>query len=161
MQLQGTRFGDLEYTPDKVIEFPRGILGFPDHRHFLAIPHPAGGPFAWLQTLEDPALAFPVIDPTLFRPDYRPQVRQEDMAALELASIRDGIFLALCVIPADPSQMRANLVAPVVVNPVARRGMQVVLENTDYKLCHYILQELAERLPKEEEVPQAAAAVGG
>ncbi len=157
MQLEGTRFGDVNYEEDRVLDFPQGILGFPNHHRFLMLPHPGGGPFAWLQSVDEPSLAFPVIDPTLIRPDYLPPVRREDLERLGLAALNEGIFLAICVIPEDPQEMRANLLAPVVVNPSRRLGTQVVLENTDYQVRHYILQELAARTPKKEEAQAAAA----
>ena len=95
MQIQSSRFGWLSVDDDRVITFPRGLLGFPDHSRFALLPASgsaaaAGGAgddgcFYWLQSADDPALAFVVVDPAAFFKDYAVPVR-EDTAA----DLRDG-----------------------------------------------------------------------
>ena len=53
-----TRFGDQEAPVDMIVEFPDGLLGFPDCRRFIIVQNPSGGPFQWLQSIDEPGLAF-------------------------------------------------------------------------------------------------------
>ena len=124
--LSTRRFGDLSIPDTDVYAFPAGIPGFPGLRRFVLLPNPSGGPFQWLQSAERPELAFAVCDPLLFAPDYRVEVRQEDLADIGLSDLEAGFVLAILTVPADPKKMTANLLGPLVFNPEAMKAKQVV-----------------------------------
>jgi flagellar assembly factor FliW len=125
--LKTTRFGELSIPDADLYAFPSGLPGFPGLTRFVLLPNPAGGPFQWLQSADRPDLAFVVCDPLLFAPDYRVEVRAEDLEPIGLKDAGEGFVLAILSVPADPSKMTANLLGPLVFNPGTMKARQVVL----------------------------------
>lgn len=142
IMLKTTRFGDLEVAQDQIIEFPKGILGFEANRHYALIADPEFAPFVHLQSLDDPDLAFTVVNPRLFFPHYKVQVdRQEilDMAVRNLESVQTWVIVT---VPEDVAAMSANLQGPVLINCENNCGKQVVLVRSPYTTRHYLMDEL-------------------
>ena len=129
-----TRFGSIEIETSSVIEFPEGLLGFGDCKRYVLLDHPGGsGPFEWLQSLERPEIAFCVIDPTQFKPDYRIAVKQHELSGIRIKSIEDGVVRVILVIPrGDPMSMTANLQGPLVINKKEMLARQLVLGGGQY-----------------------------
>jgi flagellar assembly factor FliW len=137
-------FGEIEYNEDRVIIFPHGLPGFPDNHKFLLIDEDdvPNNLFLWLQCLEDADVAFTLIDIYQIMPDYNPLVEPEMIEELgDLTDIPLEIY-NVAVIPEDIKQIRVNLKAPVVINPAAMRGMQVIVSNEEYSIRHYIFDEI-------------------
>jgi flagellar assembly factor FliW len=99
------------------------------------------GVFMWLQSLEDPAVAFLVVAPWAFFPDYSPEVPDEDVEALELREPYNFSLFCLVTVPADPRRMTVNLRGPVVVNLNNRRARQVVVSNPEYPIRQPVFPE--------------------
>ena len=80
MRIRTKIFGEVEIDDEKIIRFENGIIGFPELTEF-ALMHdsekPDGGAVRWLQSLQEPAFAMPVMDPLVVAPDYNPQVEDE------------------------------------------------------------------------------------
>ncbi len=129
MKIRTTRFGEAEVPESEVFAFPEGLLGFADIRSYAILPNPKGGPFAWLQAAEVPALAFVIADPSLFFPDYRVQVRPEDIAPIRLEDVSAGAVRVILTVPGDPKEITANLQGPLVFNREARLARQLVLSD--------------------------------
>jgi flagellar assembly factor FliW len=127
MRIAGTRFGDIEVDEGKEIVFARGLIGFVDAKRYVLIEPRGRAPVAWLQSLEIPGLAFPVIDGAVVGGDYpRPSAPElahdaglaaDDLAVLVVVSARKGEGLI------------ANLLAPIVIDMQTRTGAQVVLDH--------------------------------
>lgn len=143
MIIQTDRFGELDVNEDVLIHFPEGILGFESLRKFLLVAREHDSGFAFLQSAEQPDLAFVVTDPLGFRPDYRPVLAEADRAMLEWDGKAPLQVLAILTVPEDVRDITANLLAPVVIHVEKRIGRQVVQENTTYSTRHRILDELA------------------
>ncbi len=126
-----TRFGEVEYDPRNTLRFVEGPIGFGELRDFLVMPNHGGGPFFWIQSTEDTAVAFLLTDPTGFFPDYRvaPDAGERRRLGLE-----DGdVCHVLAVVTVRPErQVSLNLAAPVLYAPEKGRALQVVLENSPY-----------------------------
>src|SRR5690242_12031159 len=105
MKIQTSRFGLVEATADDVIDFPDGLLGFNSLHKFVLLDDPTDDIFAWLQSCEEPAIAFPVLEPELFAPNYQIQLTRHDLEGLKVAS-QEGIrSFVIITIPQDPTQM--------------------------------------------------------
>ena len=67
MKIESPRFGTLEVEPSRIIEFPRGLIGFEECKRFSLF-HPEGETPSYfiLQSLDDPVLAFHIADPAPF-----------------------------------------------------------------------------------------------
>jgi len=144
MVIKTTRFGTLEIDEESVVTFPDGLLGISHLRQYAILSDNDKSPFRWLQSLEDPAMAFLLIDPWLFRPDYGPVIDDDDALALEIGPETPRIVYAIVTIPpGKPEAMTANLMGPIVINIKTRIGRQVIVANSDeYTTKHSILTEM-------------------
>jgi carbon storage regulator CsrA len=79
IRLKGTRFGEIEIDEKRAISFPRGLIGFADARRYALLEPREGSAVAWLQSLDLPELAFPVMDGAQFGPQY-PEPGASDLA---------------------------------------------------------------------------------
>lgn len=139
MKITTTRFGEIDVPEAQIYAFPEGILGFADIRGY-AVFAPKAGPFQWLQSTEVPSLAFVVTDPALFFPDYRVQVRPEDLSAIQLADLGGGVVLVILTVPKNPAEITANLLGPLVFNAKSKLARQVVLADPKYSTKHRLFQ---------------------
>jgi flagellar assembly factor FliW len=134
MRVATARFGEIEVDDERVILCPEGLPGFPDARRFVLVDVRETGVFYWLQSLDDPALAFLAVVPWPFFPDYEPELPDADRDALGLSSADDALVLCLLTVHRDDEVITANLMAPVVVNRHTRRARQVVLADAGWPL---------------------------
>lgn len=133
MKTVRTRFGDVEYHPDKTIHFPKGLLGFESLREFMVMPAESEDPLICLQSLEDPQVAFLMVDPQRYFPEYRVDIGGQEAWGLGLE--QDDAYCILTMITVHPDQsVTLNLVAPVLYAPRTQRALQIVLENTEYSV---------------------------
>jgi len=143
MKLNTKTFGEIEYDESMVLHFESGLPGFPDmHRYILLTDDDMNELFVWLQCVDDEDVAFALMDVYRVMPEYNPLV---DSDAIEsLGDLSDGQLeiYNIAVIPEELREIRVNLKAPIVINPVTRRGMQVVVNNDDYSIRHYIFDDL-------------------
>ena len=142
IKVKTTRFGEIEVNEADLIELPQGLIGFPELRKYVILDHDKESPFKWLQSLDDGAIAFVLINPLLFKPDYMVEVTEAEVSDLELKSEDDAVISAIITIPTNPQNMTANLKAPLVFNLKNRRGKQLVLSNSAYTTRHNIMEEV-------------------
>jgi flagellar assembly factor FliW len=129
------RFGEVEYTAEDLVTLEGGLLGFESCRQFLLIHHKENSPFRWLQSIEEPGLAFLVTDPNFFAPDYSPEMPNEAAQQLELTAETPMMVLSIVTIPkGKPEEMTLNLAGPIVVNLLNQRARQIVLEDSRYAI---------------------------
>jgi len=125
MEIRTTRFGTLTVDDDRVINFPRGLLGFPSYTRYALIQTSQENYFFWLQCVEEPDLAFVVTDPSIFFKDYEVAIREETQQDLALT---DTSFAQVFVICNKVGQwLTGNLLGPIVVNAQNRQALQIVL----------------------------------
>lgn len=149
MKIKTTRFGEVEVNDDKVLNFPEGIIGFHSLKRFVLLGKQSRL-VMWLQAVDNPKVAFIVVNPFLFEPDYNPRLAQEDLDYLKVKDSSDLHILAIVVVPEDPQKMTANLLGPIVVNTKERVGKQVILLEGNYSVKHPIVNKLAEASKEKE-----------
>lgn len=143
MQVPTTRFGTIECTETDVVTMPDGLFGFPLCTRFLILNHRDGSSFRWLQSLDEPDIAFLAIDPTEFNLGYEPELPDYVAESLELEEETPRLVFALVSIPpGSPADMTANLAGPVVINAENRLAAQVVVEDSKWTTRHRILDEM-------------------
>jgi flagellar assembly factor FliW len=145
MEIETTRFGTLEIADEDLLRFPDGLFGFGEVDRYVLLNHRGGSHFKWLQAVGRPDLAFVVIDPFLFYPDYHFDLPVEDCLALEYSGSGTLVVLAIVGIPDDPRQMTANLKGPIVVHCEKRLGRQVILSEEEYSPRYPILEAIQRR----------------
>lgn len=124
------RFGDVDYDESSTLTFPHGLLGFEGESSFVVVPVDDEGTYSWLQSTNDPELAFLATSPHFFFPDYAPEVNDGDVEELDLRDETETLLLCLVTIVDD--DITANLLGPIVVNTRTRRARQVVLSEMRY-----------------------------
>lgn len=134
--VESERFGRFEVPEDTIFELDPGLVGFPNERRFVVMESRPGSPFKWMLCVDEPDLAFAVVDPVEFVPGYRPPI---DKAVETLGCApQDVALFVLVTIPARPVEIYANLLAPVVVDLARRKGRQLVLEDPTLDPAHPI-----------------------
>ena len=142
MEIQTSRFGRITVDDQRVMTFARGLLGFPNHSRFALIQTGEENYFFWLQSVDDPNLAFVVTDPTIFFKDYEVPVREETSTELQLS---DPNFLQTFVICNKVGEwLTGNLLGPIVVNAQNRLATQVVLTEKKWTTRQPLLRLQAE-----------------
>lgn len=124
--VKSSRFGEFEVPASTVIEFPRGMIGFPNQRRYIMLEHK--GPFCWLQSLDEPSLAFVVIDGMGMGDRYDRKIPFAD-PQIDFRGDDEFAILLIVTVRPDPTQTTANVKAPVFVNMRNRRGVQVIYDD--------------------------------
>lgn len=137
VHVTSARFGEFDVPVDRVLHFPQGLVGFPRARRFVILDHRPGSPFKWMLCLEQPDVAFAVVEPGKLVPGYDAPL---ELAARTLgADPADVALFVIVTIPPDPTAMTVNLMAPVVVDVRTRTSRQLVLEDPrcdpSYRVC--------------------------
>lgn len=129
-QCRSSRFGTLEINDDSVLTFPSGLLGFPESHRYVILDHDTEAPFKWLQSLDEPALAFVIIDPDLLLADYHIQVPDDALGEVQGNEESDLATAVILTIPSeDPGRMTANLRGPLLMNQRTKLCKQLVLSD--------------------------------
>ena len=138
MVIQTSRFGAIEVDAERMIEFPRGILGFPQYQNYILIQPDTDSTFYWLQSCEAADLAFVVTDPLLFVPDYTVPIREESRVELGITDIADAQVLV--IVNKVNDTLTANLQGPLVIHAITRKAAQVVISEKKYQTRQPIMQ---------------------
>ncbi|MDD2432476.1 MAG: flagellar assembly protein FliW [Clostridia bacterium] len=143
MIIKTKHLGTLEVSEDKVITFPQGLFAFEEKKRYILLENEEPeSPLWWLQSLDDPNLAFVLLNPFLFKPDYELELSAEDVEELGLEKPQEAAVFCLAVIPQDVKKMTANLLAPLVINAQLKKGKQIVLYHKNYTTKHLVLEEM-------------------
>lgn len=135
MKVNTKIFGEVNIEDDKIIEFKGGIIGFPELTKFALIYDEEKGVTAgirWLQSMQEPAFAMPVMDPLVVCPDYNPEVEDELLKDLGDLSPDNLLVLVTVTVPSDLKAMTVNLKGPIVINSLTRKACQVIVDGDAY-----------------------------
>ena len=142
MKVITTRFGELEVQENELFKIPEGILGFETLKNFFFIDPNDQTLILWLQSKEEAALAFPVIEPKIFNPDYTLKLLPSELESLELKDLSDASVYCILTIPKQVTEMSANLKAPLIINNETKKGRQIVLQDNKLEVRFPIYNEL-------------------
>jgi flagellar assembly factor FliW len=148
MKYPTSRFGKIDFEEEDILFLPKGILGFSQLSKYVIVEKSEYDPFKWLQSVEDPDVAFVIVDPTLFFPNYKLEVNEKELEELNFQQMKELITYVIITVPSDPSQMSADLLGPVVINSQKKIAKQVVMSSGLYTTKHYILDELKKQLKR-------------
>ena len=128
-------FGEIEISEEKIVTFQDGIIGFPEMKRFALLHDEERGAKAglrFLQSLDEPGFAMPVMDPLAVKPDYDPEVDDELLASAGHITEENLLVLVTVSIPGDLTQMSVNLQGPIIINIDEHKACQLIVENSDY-----------------------------
>ncbi len=134
-------FGEVDIEEDKVLEFPNGIIGFENLHKFAIIYDIERGKdvnVSYLQSLEEPLLVLPVLNPLVVLDSYNPMIEDELLVPLDMPKEDEIMVLLAMTVPADLTKMTVNMKAPFVINTRTKKGGQIIVENTDYQIRYPI-----------------------
>lgn len=140
-------FGKIAVEDEKIIRFEEGILGFPDLTDFTLIYDVDKGSDAsikWLQSINEPGFALPVMNPELVMPGYTPVFDKSLIESLgdNLDSDNILIFVTVTIPKNDITKTTVNLKAPIIVSVENRKAVQVITEGEAYSVKYAIYDVL-------------------
>lgn len=146
MKLTTRIFGEVEIDDSKIISFPNGIIGFPDLKKFTLMYDEEKGTdtIKWLQSIDEPSFAMPVMDPLVVCPDYKPEVDKSLVEQIGELENEDLLILVTVTVPHDLTKMTVNLKGPFIINVAAMKASQTIIDNDEYPVkfpIYDILQE--------------------
>lgn len=139
MNFTSTRFGEMDVKEEKIINFENGILAFEDCKKFILL-NSQRESFYWLQSLDEPDLALPCMDPNVIADNYTPKVSEESLDSIGIKTDDDATILCVVRIPDNFKDATVNLIAPVIINHNTMQGMQIVLEDSRYTVRHRLFE---------------------
>jgi len=155
VHVPGNQSNQTTISPDLIITFPNGMLGFEYLKHYRLVQVPENPFFYHLQAVDEPAVGFLLVDPFVFFQGYEVELKDihlKNIGITEQAEPHPSsgvLVLAVVTIPPEGvAGMTANLLGPVAINLVAAKGAQVVLEGTAYTTKHRLFSREPENNPR-------------
>lgn len=145
MKVSTKIFGEIEVDESRFIYFEDGILGFPELKRFMLIhDEESSGKnlISWMQSIEEPGFAMPVIDPLKVCPDYNPEVEDELLKPLGELTGDEILVLTTVTVPSEIEKMTSNLKAPFIINSENLKACQIILEDEQYLIKYPIYETL-------------------
>lgn len=137
MILSTIRFGEIEIDEGRIFDFVLPIIGFDNLKKFIIIEPSKDSLFKWLQSVEDTALAFPIISVATLNFDYSIDLPDNVVDTLEISSVENLLVMNITSIPQDdPKGTTINLLAPLIFNVANQKAGQVVLSGSGYDISY-------------------------
>ena len=140
VNLSTNNFGNLSIEKENIITFEQGLLGFEELKQFAIIDVEECLPFEWLVSVEDPIVAFPILDPTLLFSDYKPSLTKDDLVLLDIKKEIDVEMFCIVTLGETPENVTLNLKGPILINMKNKMGKQIVLTEDYYSLKQSFIQ---------------------
>lgn len=141
-------FGEKDLPDEKIITLEKGLMGFDEYKKYTIL-YDSGKEGAtnvsWFQSVDEPSLALPVINPLIVKEDYNPLVEDELLEGLGELNDDNLVILITMTVPADLEKMTVNLKAPIIINADTRKGAQVIVENQDYEVRYKVYDILKKK----------------
>ena len=129
MELTTARFGNIDIDDSHIITMRAPILGFANLNRYVLIDKKEEAAFWWLQSVDDGAVVFVVVNPFLIKLNYKPELQEDDIKLLEIDDQADVLLLGVVTIGSTPPEISVNVRAPIVVNWKKKLGKQIVLDD--------------------------------
>ena len=144
-------FGEIEIADEKIITLEKGMIGFPNLNHFALIfdeeKEQKDTTIMWLQSMDEPDIAFPVMMPHVVMEDYRPNVSEEILAPLGVMTEENTYLLVTVTVPKKVEDFSVNLKAPIVINMENHKGVQIIVED-DYPIKYKVYDVIKNKKEK-------------
>jgi flagellar assembly factor FliW len=142
VKIKTTRFGELEVDKKDIIEFTEGLLGFENQKKFFIVDPGDQTLILWLQSTDDAATAFPIIEPKIFQPNYMVKLLPVELNSLALENLQNASVYTVLTIPQNVTEMSANLKAPVIINNKTKMARQIVLQDSKLEVRFKMYMDL-------------------
>lgn len=138
MEIKTQYFGTITCSENEFIYFPDGLFGFTNLKNYVPLAFQDNSDaLISLQSVEDAAISFILMNPFQLYSDYSPVLSDEDKKLLDASYREDNIsYYVICIIHDSMENSTVNLKAPIAVNTDTRRARQIILDNALYKFRH-------------------------
>lgn len=143
MKINTRKFGEISIDENKILTMPEGLPGFPGFERFVLLEDQKTAPFCWFQSLEEPNLALVIMDPLVFKPDYRLGLKKfiRDMSWMNVKEEELLIYVVVNITgEKEKKKITANLMGPLVINLKNKEAVQVVISDPGYSYQYNILE---------------------
>ena len=135
MNLTTVRFGEIEISNERVFDFKIPLIGFDNLTKFVILEPNKESMFKWLQSVEDPSLAFPIISVMSLNIDYEIDLPDSVVDKLDISGVESLLVMNITSIPQNnPSGTTINLLAPIIFNVDNQLAGQIVLSGSGYDI---------------------------
>ena len=141
MEIFSKAKGKIDVTEDRLITIPDGLFGFETYTKYALVDSDYE-PFLWLQSCQDPNLAFLIVDPFLISSDYETDIDDDYLAKIGITKPEDIIIMTIVTVPHDGSPITANFQGPLVINKVNRKCVQAILSDNRWSTKVNIVEAL-------------------
>lgn len=137
MIIATAKFGELVIEESNIIDFESGLLAFEDLTRYILFDIAENANFKWLQSIDDPQVAFLLIDPFAIKPDYFVELNDELAEKLGAANPEDVIVYTVVTVPKSGlKDATTNLVGPLVINWRSKKAKQIICEVGNNTIKH-------------------------
>lgn len=137
MKFNTVRFGEIDIDENRIFEFVLPIIGFDTLKKFVILEPGKETLFKWLQSVDDPALAFPIISVSTLNIDYSIDLPDNVVDKLEVTYAESLLVMNITSIPQDdPKGTTINLLAPLIFNVDTQKAGQIVLSGSGYDISY-------------------------
>jgi flagellar assembly factor FliW len=133
------KFGEVTVEATSILTFHDGIPGFERLKRYGLVQIDEEAPFLRLLSMDEPAVAFVILNPMSIWPDYSPQLGPDDLQGLDLASTEDLELYCIVTLSSDPQHVTANLKGPIAINTAGMTARQIILMDDKYMTKHSLL----------------------
>lgn len=144
MEIKTKTMGVKNVEPRQIVTFPEGLFGFEDFKKY-AVMDSEYEPFIWLQSVDEPSLAFFIIDPFMIFSDYEADIDDASLEKISVKAAEDIVVMAIVTVPSGGGEITANLQGPVVINKRNNLAAQVILTDSRWNTKHDIRAAVEKR----------------
>lgn len=142
MDIETSRFGKITVSDDKLFDFVVPIVGFDELSKFVLLEHAESSMFKWLQSVENPLLAFPIVSCANLPIEYVIDLPDSIVEFLKIENVDDLLVMNVASIPSsDPSGATINLLAPIVFNIETKLAGQIILSGSGYEVNYPLFEK--------------------
>jgi flagellar assembly factor FliW len=142
VKVETKAYGPIEVDERQKVSFSQGLFGFESFKDYVLL-DAERQPFYWLQSLDNKEVAFILINPFVFRPDYEVSIGNEELAEIGITEPGKALIFSIVTIPFGGGPITANLQGPLVIDRDTRFGKQAILADARWKTRHDIMAEFA------------------
>ena len=143
MKINTLKFGEIEIEKERIFEFVLPIIGFDNLKKFVVLDLNKDGMFKWLQSIEDPALAFPIVSVFSLNVDYTIDLPDNIVELLKIKNVDSILVMNIAYIPQDnPQGTTLNLLAPLIFNLDNYSAGQIILSGSGYDISFPLFKKV-------------------
>lgn len=143
MRINTVRFGEVEIEEERIFNFVLPIIGFNELKKFVILDLNQDSFFKWLQSVEDPALAFPIVSVFSMNVDYSIDLPDNVVEVLKITNVESLLVMNIASIPQEnPHGTTINLLAPLIFNLDEQLAGQVILSGSGYDISFPLFKKI-------------------